>query len=170
MKKISNKNWKKRKEKQIPSSTWTQRRIPQSPEDSPCCRSPSTPKILGSLESGMQHLFQRRVLCQQEQGQRNPAQPEAGSPSGGSSPKPSWAQTGQTLAHPGSWDHWDQSTQEEGGRIRCSKENYTIEYILGRGAGRIPGAIDWYLPHTVCLTHGRSFAEDRNQGTVSMYE
>jgi hypothetical protein len=31
---------------------------PTSPEDSPHCRHPSTPRILGSLVSGIQHLFQ----------------------------------------------------------------------------------------------------------------
>ena len=49
----------------------------RSPEDSPHGRHPSTPRILRSLVSGMQHLFQKkqRVLCQQEKGQRKPAQP-----------------------------------------------------------------------------------------------
>jgi hypothetical protein len=51
-----------------------------SPEDSPRCRHPSTPRILRSLVSGMQHLLQKtqRVLCQQEQGQRKPTRPVAG--------------------------------------------------------------------------------------------
>ena len=51
-----------------PSPSWarTQSRVPRSPEDSPRCKHPSTPRILGSLESGTQHLFQtsQRVLCQ----------------------------------------------------------------------------------------------------------
>jgi hypothetical protein len=45
---------------------WAQTRwtIPRSPEDSPPSRYPSTPRILGSLVSGTQHLFQnnREVL------------------------------------------------------------------------------------------------------------
>ena len=48
-----------------------------SPEDFICSRCPSTPRILGSLVSGMQHQFQKtqRVLCQQQQGQRTKAGP-----------------------------------------------------------------------------------------------
>jgi hypothetical protein len=37
---------------------WTQQMVPWSPEDSPCYKHPSTPRILKSLVSGMQHLFQ----------------------------------------------------------------------------------------------------------------
>ena len=36
----------------------TLQKVPWSPEYSPCSRCPSTPRILGSLVSGMQHLFQ----------------------------------------------------------------------------------------------------------------
>jgi hypothetical protein len=37
---------------------WTQWTVPRSPEDSPPPGCPSTPRILGSLVSGTQHLFQ----------------------------------------------------------------------------------------------------------------
>jgi hypothetical protein len=43
----------------VPSSTGALQRVSRSPEDSPHRRHPSTPRILGSLVSGMQHLFQR---------------------------------------------------------------------------------------------------------------
>ena len=48
------------------------------PEDSPH-RHPSTPRILGSLVSGMQHLSKTTEtgLCQQELGHRTPARPAA---------------------------------------------------------------------------------------------
>ena len=48
-----------------PSWALSQQRVPRSPEDSPHCRHPSTPRILRSLVSGTQHLFQKtqRVLC-----------------------------------------------------------------------------------------------------------
>lgn len=36
----------------------TQQTVPHSPEDSQHHRHPSTPRILGSLVSGTQHLFQ----------------------------------------------------------------------------------------------------------------
>jgi hypothetical protein len=57
---------------------------PRSLEDSPHNRRSSTPRILRSLVSGMQHLFKKtqRVLFHQEQGQRKPAQPVAGVRSG----------------------------------------------------------------------------------------
>jgi hypothetical protein len=42
----------------LESSVEPQQRVPRSPEDSPCHRRPSTSRILGSLVSGMQHLFQ----------------------------------------------------------------------------------------------------------------
>jgi hypothetical protein len=38
----------------------TCRTVPRSPEDCPCHRCPSTPRILGSMVSGMQHLFQKK--------------------------------------------------------------------------------------------------------------
>jgi hypothetical protein len=41
-----------------PPWAWTQLTIPRSPEDSPCHRHPSMPRILGSLVSGTQYLFQ----------------------------------------------------------------------------------------------------------------
>ena len=66
----------------FPTPSWVQTwwRAPRSPENSPCCRHPGTPRILRSLVSGMKHRFQktRRVLCQQEQGQRKLAQPATG--------------------------------------------------------------------------------------------
>jgi hypothetical protein len=69
-----------------PSPSWaqTQWRVPRSREDSPHFRHPSIPRILRSLVSGTHHLFQntQRGLCQQEQGQRKPAQPAAGVLSG----------------------------------------------------------------------------------------
>jgi hypothetical protein len=37
---------------------WSQWRVPRSPKDSPCCRHP---RILRSLVSGMQHLFQNKT-------------------------------------------------------------------------------------------------------------
>jgi hypothetical protein len=43
------------------SWAWSQRRVPRSPEDSPHCRNPSTPRILRSLVSGMQHLFKKKI-------------------------------------------------------------------------------------------------------------
>jgi hypothetical protein len=39
----------------------THRRVPRSPETSPHCQCPSTPRILGSLVSGTQHLFQNNL-------------------------------------------------------------------------------------------------------------
>ena len=59
-------------------------RVPNSPEDPPHRRHTSTPRILRSLVSGTQHMFQNtwRVLCQKEQGQRKPIRPVAGVHSG----------------------------------------------------------------------------------------
>jgi hypothetical protein len=54
----------------------------------------------------------QRILYQQEQGQRNNTHQPAGILSIRASPMPSWVWIGQALAHPGSWDHWNQSTQE----------------------------------------------------------
>jgi hypothetical protein len=63
----------------------------------------------------MQHLFQKtwRIFCQPEQGQRKHSQPAASVLSGRWQPAPSWARIQQALAHPESWDHWDQSTQKQ---------------------------------------------------------
>jgi hypothetical protein len=43
--------------------TQTQRTVPWSPEDSPPHRCPSMPRILGSMVSGTQHLFQKNWGC-----------------------------------------------------------------------------------------------------------
>jgi hypothetical protein len=72
------------------SGSWAQTwwRVPRSPEDFPCNRHPSTPRILRSLVSGMQHLFQKswRVFYQQEHGQRKPTLTAAGVHSGQQQP------------------------------------------------------------------------------------
>ena len=48
-----------------PRPPWAQTRqtVPQSPEDSSPHRHPSTPRILGSLLSGTQYLFQQNREC-----------------------------------------------------------------------------------------------------------
>ena len=60
----------------MPSLALNRGKVPRSPKGSLLCRHPSTPRILRSLVSGTQHLFQK-VLCQRKQGQRKPAQPVA---------------------------------------------------------------------------------------------
>jgi hypothetical protein len=42
---------------------WTLQTVPQTLEDSSHPRRPSTPSILGSLESGTQHMFQQNREC-----------------------------------------------------------------------------------------------------------
>ena len=67
-----------------PSWAQTWQRVPRSPEDAPGCRHPSTPRVLGSLVSGTQHLFQKipESLVSVGTGTKETCQPAAGVPSG----------------------------------------------------------------------------------------
>jgi hypothetical protein len=59
-------------------------KIPKVPKDSPFPRHPSMPRILGSLVSGMQHLFQHNWECLEPTGagtQEPPSPPTSGSSS-----------------------------------------------------------------------------------------
>jgi hypothetical protein len=58
---------KKRQKRPWAPTWWT---VPRSPEDSPLTRCPSMPRILESLVSGAQHLFQHNLECLGPAGER----------------------------------------------------------------------------------------------------
>jgi hypothetical protein len=94
---------------------------PRSTDDSPCSRHPNTPRSLRSLVSGTQHLFQRIL--------------EGLMPTGTGAKethptnrwdyfwwlKPNW----QALAKPGSWDHWEHSTQNNTWAAKSNRDSWS---------------------------------------------
>jgi hypothetical protein len=110
-----------------------------SPEDSPCPRRPSTPRILGSLVSGTQHLFQHNWEClgPAGAGTLDPSRPVA------------WNTSGQ---------HWstlvfntaDNTTVPRG----CTTPGLcNTSRILGFQNPKIPGVWSHQDPNTKTLQH-----------------
>ena len=89
----------------MPSWAWTLQRVPRSPEDSPCCRHPSTTRMLN-------HWWVECNICSKTPGGSCATQPAAKVLSSLIQPQ---TILGVNLAGPstaGSWDHRDQSIQE----------------------------------------------------------
>jgi hypothetical protein len=55
--------------------TWTRRRLPRTPEYSPFLRTSGSPRDHRRVDRNINSKESRRVLCQQEQGQRNCGKP-----------------------------------------------------------------------------------------------